>query len=457
VSKEQDTSGIGRGKFHPYPQYKDSGVEWLGKIPAHWGSHRLKTLLDSIESGRREDSVLIGDDNAAFSIGGEHIGTSGQMLLSNERFISGLAYERMTNGRVHEGDVLLVKDGATIGKTTYVAILPFPRVAVNEHVFILRPKNDMSACFLYYLISSDLVQSQIDLSVRGAAQPGLPSSFAGGVIAPFPSLGEQIAIAAFLERETGKIDALIKKKERLIELLQEKRTVLITQAVTKGLDPNVPMKDSGVDWLGKIPAHWAVMQLKQLVPEITVGIVVTPAKYYVDDGIPCLRSLNISQGSVCLDDLVFISQEANETHKKSKIFENDIVVVRTGQAGTAAIIPRQLDGANCIDLLIIRHSEHLKTKYIFYYLNSEVAISQADALSVGAIQAHYNTATLAKLLIPVIPLREQEGIISYLEERTAELDILSERVASAIDHLKEYRTGLISAAVTGKIDIRKAQ
>ena len=146
------------------------------------------------------------------------------------------------------------------------------------------------------------------------------------------------------------------KKERLIELLQEKRAALITRAVTKGLDPSVPMKDSGVEWLGQIPAHWDAKPLKRVVPGVTVGIVVTPAKYYVDDGVPCLRSLNVARGHIDMNNLVFISPDANEQHHKSKIREGDVLIVRTGQAGAAAVVPADLDGANCIDLLIIRRS-----------------------------------------------------------------------------------------------------
>ena len=240
-------------RFKPYPAYRDSGVEWLGQVPSHWEARPLKTILSSVQSGRREDSVTTAADDAAFSLGGEHVGTCGELLLANERFISGPAYDQMNSGKVRVGDVLLVKDGATIGKTAHVASLPFPRVAVNEHVFILRPTCGRSSHFLYYLMASDLAQSQIEICERGAAQPGLPSSFSADVACPFPPLDDQLAIAAFLDRETARIDALVAKKQKLIELLQEQRTALITRAVTKGLDPNAPMKHSGIEWLGRFP------------------------------------------------------------------------------------------------------------------------------------------------------------------------------------------------------------
>ena len=155
-----------------------------------------------------------------------------------------------------------------------------------------------------------------------------------------------------------------------------------------------------------------------------------------------------------MDNLVFINVSANELHQKSKIFAGDVVAVRTGQAGTAAVVPRELDGANCIDLLIVRRSEKVLPQFVYYYLNSRAAISQATELSVGAIQAHYNTSTLAQLVVPKSPSDEQSRIVTHLDETTGEIDRLIARVRQAIDHLREFRTALISAAVTGKIDVR---
>ena len=215
----------------------------------------------------------------------------------------------------------------------------------------------------------------------GAKMPRVSPDQVGNSHAPLPPESEQRAIAAFLDRETAKIDGLVERKERLIQLLQEKRIALITRAVTRGLDPNVPMKDSGVEWLGEIPAHWNVKKLKHLTPGTTVGIVVTPSKYYVDEGVPCLRSLNVSSGAIDMEKLVFISESANELHRKSKIFCGDVVVVRTGQAGTAAVVPEKLDGANCIDLLIVRRSERVLSRFMYYYLNSRTAMSQATERS----------------------------------------------------------------------------
>ena len=455
VSKEQNTPEIERRRFRPYPEYKDSGVEWLGKIPAHWTLDRLRSTITNCQNGIWGDEpdgindipcIRVADfDRLTFCVD------------KNVPTLRRISPKDTATRIVRSGDLLLEKSGGG-DKQPVGAVVQYDYdiVAVCSN-FIARMSvaGGFSARFLSYLHAA-LYAARIN--VRSIKQntgiQNLDSSSYLREVVAFPGIGEQRIIARFLNRETAKIDSLIEKKERLIELLREKRTALITQAVTKGLDPTVSMKDSGVEWLGKIPAHWGVMQLKYLVPELTVGIVVTPAKYYVDEGVPCLRSLNISQGKVNMDDLVFISEEANEIHHKSKIFKDDIVVVRTGQAGTAAIVPPLLNGMNCIDLLIIRRSNLLISRLLYYYLNSEAAISQADILSVGAIQAHYNTATLAKLLFPIVPYIEQEEIVEYLDRRTSAIDLLSEKIVAAIAFLKEYRAALISAAVTGKIDIR---
>ncbi len=305
---------------------------------------------------------------------------------------------------------------------TYV--LPFPLTIINDLTYYTTVK---------HLSSFDV------LRIRFAVAP----------------LHEQTAIAAFLDRETAKIDATIARYERLIALLREKRQALISHTVTKGLDPDAPMKDSGVEWLGDIPAHWELRRLKQLTPDVTVGIVVNPSHYYVDDGVPCLRSLNISSGQVKNDNMVYISPASNELHRKSIIHAGDVVVVRTGQAGAAAMVPPDFDGANCIDLLIIRRSPALESNYLLYFLRSPAAQVQVQQDSVGAIQSHFNTSTLANLLVPYCPVDEQQSIVAYLDTVTTRINRLASRAGRAIALLREHRVSLISAAVTGKIDVRE--
>lgn len=288
----------------------------------------------------------------------------------------------------------------------------------------------------------------------GATVESLETELIAQTQLPFPPYREQLAIAAFLDRETARIDGLIAKKRRLIELLREKRQAVISHAVTKGIDPNAPMKDSHIEWLGHIPAHWRLRYLKHISPKVTVGIVVTPARYYVDQGVPALRSLNVQEGQITLDALMYISEESNELHAKSKIYNGDLVAVRTGQPGSTAIVGPQLDGANCIDLIVIRASREISSEYLHLYLNSDAARAQYQLGSEGAIQQHFNVETARNIVVPLPSPDERQRIVELIARQTTKLDHVLATVEVAIQKLNEHRAALIASAVTGKIDVR---
>ena len=436
-------------RFPPYPAYKESGVQWLGEIPATWDIApvyaRYEVALGKMLDAKRDTGESSGKYLRNVDVQWDAVNIDG---LPEMDFPSSDRNRYL----LRRGD-LLVCEGGEVGRTAIWGG-ELDECFYQKAIHRVRPWSARDVPrFFYFLMYA--------MAKRGVFTAGGNPNTIDHLTAvqlrryrvPIPPATEKRAIVAFLDRETAKIDALVARKERLMELLQEKRTALITRAVTRGLDPNVAMKDSGVEWLGEIPAHWEVKRLKHVTPRTTVGIVVTPSKYYVDEGIPCLRSLNVSRGAIVMEDLVFISEHANELHRKSKIFAGDLVVVRTGQAGTAAVVPKELDGANCIDLLIVRRSGQLLSDFVYYYLNSRNAISQAAELSVGAIQAHYNTSTLARLIVPEIPTDEQGRVVAHLDAATGAIDRLVETIRQAIDHLNEFRTAVISAAVTGKIDV----
>ena len=449
--------GAWHRNLRAYPEYRESGVEWLGEIPEHWAVNRLRTTVTGCQNGvwgEEADGVhdLLCVRVADFDRGRFRVRMDEPTLRAIDPRIA-------RSRRLEHDDLLLEKSGGGDKQPVGAVVMyDHDQPAVCSNFVARMPVADShDPRYLTYLHAT-LYAARIN--VRSIKQStGIQNldgeSYLNESVA-LPTGREQRLIGDFLDRETAKIDALVARKEQLIGLLHEKRTALITRAVTRGLDPNVPMMDSGVEWLGEIPVHWEVKKLKYLTPGTTVGIVVTPSKYYVDEGIACLRSLNVSRGAIDMENLVFISEYANEIHRKSTIFAGDVVVVRTGQAGTAAVVPKELDGANCIDLLIVRRSEQILSRFVYYYLNSRNVVSQAEELSVGAIQAHYNTSTLARLVLPKIPMDEQERIVVYLDAATQETDRLIGKILRAIDHLRDFRTALISAAVTGKIDVREA-
>lgn len=305
--------------------------------------------------------------------------------------------------------------------------------------------------FFYWLWSYRDILTSL---TAGGGQPNLSQDDLKSLRAPVPSGPEQQDIVAFLDTETARVDTLIEKKRRLLKLLEEKRLAVITHAVTKGVNATAPMKDSGIPWLGQIPAHWQLKRLKFISPKVTVGIVITPSAYYVDAGVPALRGFNIKERRLDLSDLAFISEDANELHSKSKIFEGDLIAVRTGQPGTTAIVSEELDGANCIDLIIIRRSEDLLAGFGAYFANSDAAKIQYGAGSEGALQQHFNIDTAKNLLIALPGVAEQEDIADCLGVKEAEIRKSVAILSSSIDRLTEYRAALITNAVTGKIDVR---
>jgi type I restriction enzyme S subunit len=317
--------------------------------------------------------------------------------------------------------------------------------------FVYFPDLEIDPNFLYRIFEGRTCYGGLG---KWGTQLNLNTDTIGSIRIALPPPRELNHVLAFLDRETAKIDALVAEQRRLIELLKEKRQAVISHAVTKGLNPDAPMKDSGIEWLGEVPAHWEVMRLKHVSPQITVGIVVEPSKYYVEDGVPALRSLNVEQGSVKLENLVFISKEANEAQAKSKLRQGDLVAVRTGQPGTTAVIPPDLDGCNCIDLIIIRKPANGNEWFLSWFLASDFALIQFSSGSGGAIQQHFNVGTAVNLIIPIPPRDEQNAIVDFINAETTKFDTLTSEAQRAIDLLQERRTALISAAVTGQIDVR---
>lgn len=412
-----------------YREYKDSGLPGLGQVPAHWSVLPLKRIA-GLKSGE--------------SITAEDIDESGPYPVFGGNGLRGY-----TTSFTHSGTYALVgRQGALCGNVNY-AEGPF---WASEHAVVVTPKVKLATRWLGELLRAmDLNRLAIS-----AAQPGLSVEVVANLRIPVPPSPEQDAIAAFLDRETVRIDALIEKKRRLIELLQEKRAAVITKAVTRGLDAGAALRATGVPWFDWVPAHWTIKRLRYLTPNVTVGIVVTPSKYYEDEGVPALRSFNVKPGTIDGEGLAFISEASNQELAKSKLREGDLVSVRTGNPGTTAVVPSEYHGANCIDLIITRRSTRFDSRFLCFFMNSTPARVQFEHGSGGALQQHFNIETAKNLVVPTPPIDEQIRIADHLERRTEALDRLRNFVNDAIARLQEHRSAVVAAAVTGQIDVREA-
>lgn len=270
-----------------------------------------------------------------------------------------------------------------------------------------------------------------------------------------PPVDEQDIIASFLDRKTAAIDALVAKKERLIALLQEKRQALITQAVTKGLDSHAPMKESGMPAIGRMPAHWLVMRLKQISPSQSVGVVVNPSTYYADEGVPFLSGGNVRENRFLLDNVRRIGPESNRILRKSILRAGDLVTVRVGYPGVTAVIGADLDGCNCASMMITRRSPRFSSEWLCLAMNSLVGRQQVEIVQYGAAQEQFNISHAVDFAFPFPPLKEQQDIARVTGERSRRIESTVLAVQTHIDKLREYRQALITAAVTGKINLSK--
>lgn len=422
---------------------KSDNIEWLEGIPDHWGIVPSKVLF-SVSNERAHP----GDEHLSATQAYGVIPLSEYERIVGRQITKTLRHEEkrrhvepddfVISMRSFQGGLERVWVPGSV-RSSYVVLRPSSRVHVPFFAHLLKSEKYIQAL----RATSNFIRDGQDLNINNFKLVDLP-------LVPLP---EQKAIANFLDRKTAAIDALIEKKEKLLELLAEKRSALINKAVTKGLNPNVPMKDSGIPWIGAVPVTWQVKRLRYVSPEITVGIVITPSKYYVDLGVPCPRSLNVKPMVLSEEGMVFISEESNRQLAKSRIFKGDLVSVRTGQPGTTAIVDDRFDGANCIDLIIIRSSEQTSSKFLAYVLNSEKSKAQYTQGGCGAIQMHFNVGTAKNLLLCIPPLEEQNQIARFLEQELSGLQALSEKTEVSINKLREYRQSLITAAVTGQLEI----
>ena len=252
-------------------------------------------------------------------------------------------------------DVIITKDSESaddIGIPTFVP-QDLPGIVCGYHLTILRSYG-VDGEFLFRLLQSQSTKAYLFVEVSGVTRFGLGQDAINNIVVPLPSPEEQRLLCHWMNRETARIDGLVSKKTRFIELLREKRQALITHAVTKGLDPNVKMKDSGVEWLGEVPEHWELTPLKYITPSLTVGIVVNPSDYVAEEGLPFIYGGDISEGWINFKSSRRITKEHSERNSKTKLMIGDLVTVRVGAPGVTAVVNSDCEGGNCASVMHIR-------------------------------------------------------------------------------------------------------
>lgn len=434
-----------------YAEYKDSGVEWLGEVPAHWESWKLFHAFGAIGSGTTPPS----DELVWYTDGSIPWVTTGELrenLVSvTAKNVTDAAVMKFPALRIHPaGSLAIAMYGATIGRLGILAV----DATTNQACCVLSQPRSLDVRFVFHWLLG-FKQKLIDLYATGGGQPNISKETIASLRIPAPDLSEQSAIVAFLDRETAKIDALIAEQEKLLTLLAEKRQATISHAVTRGLNPNAAMKDSGVPWLGEVPAHWLTGALTRISERVVVGIAEAATHAYRDEGVAILRSTNIRAGRI-QGEILYIAPEFAAERGSKLIAAGDLVTVRTGNPGVTAVLPAELDQCQCFTMLITTLHERNSSSYYCYWMNSEAAMRYFQLEGWGSAQLNISVPILKFLPVTIPPLSEQEAIVDFLDAETATIDGLVGEARDVIGLLKERRSALIAAAVTGKIDVRQA-
>ena len=433
-----------------YPAYRPSGVEWLGDIPSHWEVKRLKYAA-ALNPKASEVRKMPPNTDVSF-VPMEAVGEYGGLDLSLTKELSDVAdgYTYFSNG-----DVLVAKITPCFenGKGSLASELVNGIAFGTTELHVLRCGAELDKRYALYLTLADAFRKLGEGEMYGAGgQKRVPESFVTNLKHPFPPLPEQQAIAGFLDRETAKIDDLVSKKERLIELLQEKRTAMIASHITKGLKPNAPTKGSGFKWLGEIPSHWETTKLRRLLTLVAQDVDVHPEQTYQEIGI---RSWG---RGIFHKDPVTGAQLGDKRVFKLRPGELVLNIVFAWE-GAVAIVSENEKG------MIASHRfptfQHTRTlvdlDYLLMFLQSEHGRGLMGLNSPGAAGRN-RTIRMDSFLeeeVPLPSLEEQREIVTVFRRDERRLQSLAGRVREAVEQLKELRTALIAAAVTGQIDVRE--
>ena len=421
-------------KYQQYEEYKDSGIESTPEIPNHWIAGKVKYVTESLNSVR---VPLSSEERGSKKGEYPYYGASGIIDYVDDYLFD-------------EETILFGEDGANlISRSTPLAFLANGKYWVNNHAHILRTKDGVNDYWVMCFENMD-----VTAFISGSAQPKLTAEALGDLKIVYPpTIAERKEIANFLDHETAQIDTLIEKQQTLIQLLKEKRQAVISHAVTKGLNPDAPMKDSGVEWLGEVPQGWKVATVRRYLLEHRQGYYTSDS--YVDDGTKLLRITDLRDlGKIDTNDSPKVPKSASLNNYLLK--EGDVVFARTGGAGSFGVIPEvKEDIAYASYLIRFRFlPKFFNTNYLrFMFIADSFQLAVKQNIH-GGVNQNIHAEDIKNTFVASPPLDEQEKISTYLDIQTNSYAKLIANAEQAIQLMQERRTALISAAVTGKIDVR---
>jgi len=437
-------------KYKRYERYKDSGVEWIGEIPEHWEIKKLKYICsESAVYGLNESAENYAEEGVRF-IRTTDIDDKGN-LDSNEEGV--FLPEEKTKGYILKTGDLLVSRSGSLGTSLYFDENKYGKCSYAGYLVKFRANSKNHPKFLFYFSKSNIFYIQIQMALVSSTISNFNGNKYANMILTLSSYNEQKTIANFLDQKTAEIDDLIADKEKLIELLQEKRQAIITEAVTKGLNPNVKMKDSGIEWIGEIPEEWELIKIKFVGTIYSGNGFKEELQGKTEGDYPFFKVSDINgNGKLAISSNNYVDEDDVVNNGWNIIPKNSILFPKIGEALKKN--HRKINACSCLidnNIAAIKTNERIiDFNYFYYYF---CCVNAEWFVNPGAVPS-INNAYLKNFMVLLPSKNEQTAIANFLDQKTAEIDDLITEIKLQIQKLKEYRQSLIFEAVTGKIDVR---
>ena len=449
---------MSNGFSSPYSDYQQASCQWLDSIPQHWIECRIKQIVSTPVTDGPHETPKFEDDGVPF-LSAESVKDLKLDFARKRGFISRTLHEQYSRKYVPErGDIYMVKSGATTGALAIVET--DEEFNIWSPLAAIRCRKDL--CFdrfVFYAMQSEFFQRSVELSWSFGTQQNIGMGVIENLFIARPPVTEQKQIASFLDYETAKIDALIEKQQQLIALLGEKRQAVISHAVTKGLNPDAPMRDSGVEWLGQVPEHWTVCKCGFYLSVLS-GFAF-PSSGFSDDenDTRLLRGINVSVSSIRWYETVRWKRRTGDRLDEYEMAVGDLVIGMDRPIISEGIRVAKITEADVPSLLLqrvasIKPGPKLNSDFLMQIMSSPMFAAHIEPETTGVSVPHISPTQIADFVIAMPPVEEQTRIANVLHERLAKFDSLEANAEDAVELLQERRTALISAAVTGKIDVR---
>lgn len=442
-------------RWSKYTESRTTQLAWVARVPNHWQFKRLKYLA-TLNPTKEEVADLPRDTEVSF-LPMEAIGDDGSIDLDRTRLLdsvqTGYTY-------IRDGDIVTAKITPCFenGKGAVIDRLMNGIGFGSTELTVVRPSGDIDRSYIYWLLHSKPVRDAGTAQMYGAGgQKRVPEAFWSNLALPVPELAEQQKIAKFLSQATAKTDKLIRKQEDLIGSLEHRRRAIIATFITQGLNGNSPIKDSGNPWIGKVPSHWTITKLKYATQLIVDCPHETPT-YSAEGEYPVIRTADLKMGALDLSEVYRVAEpEFQKRIRRAELRPNDILYSREGERwGFAALVPESPRICLGQRMMQFRAAEHFHPEFLMWSLNARSTYDQGKVDITGATSPHVNVETIRNYVLTEPPVDEQREIATHIQVIAGRIDALIAKARHVIDLMREHRSALIAAAITGKIDVREA-